>query len=58
MFDQRKNQNTIKCDKCKKLHPDTGLYAIWETRKDKPQIIKNLVCPECFNTEKEKMILE
>jgi hypothetical protein len=58
MFDQTKNQNRKRCVKCKLLHPDTGLFAIWQTKKGKSKIVKSNVCANCFNTEKEKMILE
>lgn len=58
MFDQSGNQVKKKCAKCKKLVPDTGLFSIWYTEKGKAQIIKDNVCGDCFNTEKEKMILE
>jgi len=56
MFDQCKNQVKSKCSKCKKLHPDTGLYEIWNTKKEKVKIIKQKCCAKCFNTEKEKFL--
>jgi hypothetical protein len=54
MFDQSHNQVMEHCTKCKKLHPDTGLFSVWEVEKEKPNIIKLQYCQKCFNLERSK----
>jgi hypothetical protein len=54
MFDQSKNQKKEKCNKCKKIHPDVGLYEVWRTKLTKAKIIKCKYCAKCFEDEKEE----
>ena len=54
MFDQSHNQVMEKCTNCKKLHPDTGLFSVWEVEKEKPNSIKLQYCQKCFNLERAK----